>query len=149
MSEAISGIMYDPAATWGAGVTKTLDEQDRDAVGWLIANIRDLAAGDPMWSKNAYTHRRTVHQVFHPLGVKVEGKAPWFCDDVMQAARDTFDHVKAYRKTFKGDVHLVWRREPEVLRENGKVTITVRLCFEPVLVEVSPGVWIEERLTRG
>ena len=122
---------------------------DDQLVEKLRTDIEGLSDSAPMYSRNAYTHRRTPHVVF-ANGVRKEefaAYAPVDTDEVMCAM--TLTAVTAYRNSIPGPVDLVWRVEPKLQTdpETGVRDLYCRLCFEPSLVNVANGVWVESRLS--
>ena len=115
----------------------------------LRKDIESMSHGQVMYSRTAYTARRTPHVVF-TNGVRKEESAtyaPVDTDEVMCAM--TLTAVTAYRNSIPGPVDLVWRIEPELRTdpETGTRSLYCRLCFEPSLTKVAHGVWVESRLT--
>ena len=98
-----------------------------------------------MWSRYAYTPRRTVHKQFLAESVAPKADYGYIGDDkihiqtqpgwtAIMVARAAFKAIKEYRDTIDGPVLLVWRIEPEIeRREKSGVRIYTRLCFEPDL----------------
>jgi len=70
-------------------------------------------------------------------------------DTVERMCAMTLTAVTAYRNSVPGPVDLVWRVEPELRTdpETGTRSLYCRLCFEPSLVNVANGVWVESRLS--
>ena len=122
---------------------------DEQHVEGLRTSIEALAVGVPMYSRNAYTHRRTPHVVFKNGYEVREGDPAPPVDLLAVMCRETLNSVTAYRNSIPGPVDLVWRIEPE-LRTNpatGTRSLYCRLCFEPSLANVAKGVWVDSRLT--
>lgn len=134
---------YDSAF---AGV-KTPEVSDAEWIAELKSQIEALGDGHQMWSRGALTARCNPHVVFingaiHKEGDDVEPTVAPVADLV----RLTIEAVTIYREKISGQVNLVWRNEPEIERLDGYTRVRVRLCFEPTLIRVADGVWIEERL---
>lgn len=130
-----------------------ISEADQQALDKLKSDIEALsAAGRILWSRGALTPRLTQHIVFANGAEKPETQAPAFLAEasVVDLCAMTLIAVTAYRQKFEGPVDLIWRREPSLDSHwgGGKIAVSVRLCFEPTLVQVASGVWVEERLTR-
>lgn len=122
---------------------------DEQLVEKLRKNIESMSHGQVMYSRTAYTARRTPHVVF-ANGVRKEefaAYAPVDTDEVMCAM--TLTAVTAYRNSIPGPVDLVWRVEPKLQTdpETGARDLYCRLCFEPSLANVAKGVWVESRLS--
>ena len=122
---------------------------DEQLVEKLRTDIESLSAGSPMHSRNAYTHRRTPHVVFANGAIRPEGGMSQPIDTVERMCAMTLTSVTAYRYTVPGAVDLVWRVEPELRTDpaTGTRSLYCRLCFEPSLVNVAHGVWVESRLS--
>lgn len=117
----------------------------------LRERIEALSDTHPMYSRNAYTHRRTMHRIFANGALVEEGaERPHIFGNLQFLADSTYDAVKAHRDSIDGPVDLVWRVEPE-LREGpeDRLALYCRLCFEPSLTRVAPGVYVEQRMTIG
>lgn len=97
---------------------RTAEVEIRDRIVLMAGKDKPV-----MWSRSAYTHRRTEHTQFLT--------AP--CKDVRRAVEVTVEAVNAYRNTIDGPVLLTWRIEPEVEISDEGVSVYVRLCFEPDL----------------
>jgi hypothetical protein len=101
------------------------------ALAWLKLRIEDLSALPPMWSRSAYTHRRTPHVAFANGAMKPEGEeAAWLDGNVRDLAEATLQAVREYRRGIDGPVLLVWRCEPEVRREAGRTIVYCQLSLE-------------------
>ena len=129
------------------GADSSSADRDEYVISDLKASIEALGDGRPMWSRGALTARCTQHIVFINGSLHEEGTvvASVIAPD-RDLARLTFEAVKAYRETIPGQATLVWRSEPTIERQDGYTRVRVRLCFEPTLIKVANGVWIEERL---
>lgn len=124
-----------------------ISEADQQALDGLKTGIEKLGHRTPMTSLTWGTHRDTVNIVFDQFGVLPEGsETRWSDASAQDVAWQVFNHVAAYRQSIAGVVDLVWRRYPEIDRSERGVRITTRLCFEPTLVQVAQGVWVEVRL---
>jgi hypothetical protein len=114
------------------GDIQATDEQL--AALWLKRRIEALSELQVMWSRSAYTARRTTHIAFANGEIKIEGVEPLRhgqLADPLELADLTFSAVRDYRASIEGPAGLVWRCEPEVTTDNGKVRVYCRLCFEP------------------
>ena len=122
---------------------------DDQLVEKLRTDIEGLSDSAPMYSRNAYTHRRTPHVVFANGSRKAETEMSCPVDTVERMVANTLIAVVAYRNSVPGPVDLVWRIEPELRTdpETGQRSLYCRLCFEPSLTKVAHGVWVESRLT--
>lgn len=127
-----------------------LTDEDIKAAAWLKTSIEALTERHPTWSRSAYTTRQTIHRVFSNGVAKaeMENHAPAWSDPQKLAQR-TFEVILAYRREIQGPVDLIWRVEPEMIRRDHGVECYVRLSFEPSLIRVAGGVWVEQRLTEG
>lgn len=118
-----------------AQVSPGIDLTDEQIASvWLKRRIEGLSELPVMWSRAAYTARRTVHVAFANGAIKVEGQEPARSGqgaDPLELAQATYEAVEAYRAQIDGPAGLVWRWEPEVTSENGAVLVYLRLCFEP------------------
>lgn len=124
-------------------------DEDFAALVWLTESIDKLSRASPMRAYNWSTHRGTKFIVFGVNGVLEEGaESVWSDLSAQKASEAVFGHVAAYRRTFNGPVDLVWRRDAELDRSERGIRMTVRLCFEPTLVQVAKGVWVESRLAQ-
>lgn len=108
---------------------------DEASLAWLTQEITALSDLAVMWSRSAYTARRTFHIAFAngfilsegqelPLAVRYVPK-----DDPQAMAEAVLAGVLDYRSSIKGPVGLVWRCEPEF--RDDMTYIYTRLCFEP------------------
>ena len=124
---------------------------DEAILAKLKSDIEALSENQPLWSRSAYTPRRTIHRIFVNGVLVREGETYLYpTENLAKLAEMTLIAVKAYRQSIVGDVDLVWRAEPEVkIVDGGKVTLYTRLCFEPVLEKVADGVWVERRHIRN
>ena len=134
-------------------MTKTLEKPavttDEALVEKLRKDIESMSTGALMYSRTAYTARRTPHVVFSNGVRKTEGEMSVPVDTVEKMCVATLVAVVAYRNSIPGPVDLVWRIEPELREdpETGVRSMYCRLCFEPSLTKVANGVWVESRLT--
>lgn len=127
---------------WTPPKRLTLDEIEGRVTPALVQEalrneIEALSAQQPMYSRSAYTHRRTRHVAFGN-GAIVSEMGAWPIQGdrtLIELARDTLKAVKAYRDTIDGPVLLTWRIEPEITHYDRAedVRLYVRLCFEPDL----------------
>lgn len=103
------------------------------ALAWLKARVQDMSDQQPMWSRSAYTHRRTPHAAFVNGQKKEEGEfgPPWR-GNVRDVTEATLMAVRAYRESIDGPVLLTWRQEPVVEEDAmGRKRVYCRLSFEP------------------
>ncbi len=122
---------------------------DEEVLAKLKRSIESLCDGVIMWSRSAYTARRTAHHIFINGVDLPEGDCyEQFVDlDLPDLAERQLITIRAYRQTFPQDVGLVWRCEPEVrVTEEGHLRLYTRLCFEPSLTKVAQGVWVENHV---
>lgn len=121
---------------------------DAEILANLKADVEALAEGHPMGAQNAYTHRRTLFEVFVNGVQDAEGQEYIFPSEDLKALADaTLIAIRAYRQRFLGGVQLVWRIEPrvEIVKDahgRSRVMLYARLCFEEMLTEVAKGVWV-------
>lgn len=131
-----------------------LIENNPDLLEALAANLArriedDLASGPPMYSKCAYTHRRTKHRGYRN-GIRYDGRDPlrpyvsaeFTPDEMVDRA---YTAAKAYRQEICGPANLTWRVEPRFEYHDGYLELYMRLCFEPALESLGHGVWIESK----
>jgi len=122
---------------------------DEQLVEKLRKDIESMSHGQVMYSRTAYTARRTVHVIFANGSRKAETEMSCPVDTVERMVANTLIAVVAYRNSVPGPVDLVWRIEPELRTdpETGTRSLYCRLCFEPSLTKVAHSVWVESRLT--
>jgi hypothetical protein len=121
-----------------------------DVLSKLTRDIEALSDGPVTWSRGALTPRRTQHTVFVNGEITLEGaERPLVDANVETLAQMTLEAVKAHRGSIEGPVGLVWRIEPELHLFGDRLQLYTRLCFEPSLTQVAPGVWVETRMTES
>ena len=136
-----------------SAMTETLEKPvvttDEALVERLRKDIESMSTGALMYSRTAYTARRTPHVVFANGSIRPEGQMSVPVDTVEIMCANTLTAVTAYRNSIPGPVDLVWRMEPKLRAdpETGVRSMYCRLCFEPSLTKVANGVWVESRLT--
>lgn len=110
----------------------------------LKADIEALVEGRVMYSRSALTARLTQHTVIcNGSFLGEEGTVRIAPSDPQDMADATLRFAEIMRRAISGPVDLVWRVEPR-FEQDGK--LYTRLCFEPVIQQVAPGVWVEQRL---
>lgn len=117
-------------------MTSLAISDDVVAAHWLKRRVEAMSDLPVMWSRSAYTNRRTTHIAFRNGEIAVEAQpVARGGEDVLEVAEATLLAIRSYRATIDGDVGLVWRCEPEVTREDdGLVRIYTRLCFESDII---------------
>jgi hypothetical protein len=104
------------------------------ALAWLKARVEDLSDLPPMWSRSAYTHRRTSHVAFCNGSIKSECELPApMGGNVRDVVEATLGAIREYRATIPGPALLTWRCEPEFTTGVAPDVdrIYCRLAFEP------------------
>lgn len=97
----------------------------------LCNDIEEMASG-VTFSESVWTPQRTVHITFMNGVALRDGEVYLPSMALETCATATLEAVRAYRDSIAEDVGLVWRREPELRRDDGGYSIYTRLCFEPV-----------------
>lgn len=117
----------------------------------MRTQIEALCEGRVEYSRTAMTARLTQHKQFVNGAEKAEMEvaAKHGGRPVEELVDATIHAVKSYRASIDGPVNLVWRIEPEISEDADGPRVYVRLCFEPVIVNLAPGVWVEKRITEG
>lgn len=124
---------------------------DAEWIAELKSQIEALSDGAVMWSRNALTNRRTPHKQFIN-GAEVHehrdgGDTIWSSMPLGELITAQRVAITRYRESIEGPVDLVWRREPEIRRSDKGVSLYTRLCFEPSIIEVSKGIWVNVELS--
>lgn len=125
---------------------------DAQLIAELKSQIEALSENAPAWSKSAYTNRRTVPKAFRNGAESIESRSsvetsPWSTMSVTDLLTAQRVAITRYRESFAGPVDLVWRCEPEIRRSADGVSVYTRLSFEPTLIKVATGVWVEQPMT--
>lgn len=93
----------------------------------LRAEIEALVEHPPLYSRCAYTPRRTVHAVFRNGYRAAEGvPGPIASSSLLTMAYSMLEGARALMLLVEDPV-LIWRVEPELVDD----ALYMRLCFEP------------------